>query len=842
MKRIFTATLLGLLLVASVQAQEVTGLSDWSIFIDPGHGAGANVGAFGYSESDKVLAIGLELREILENETDIGEVFLSRTTDVNVSLAQRVDMANRSGADFFHSVHSNAGGASANSVFVLWPQRRDGSEAVPSGGRRMAEIMGPMLGRSMRIPWVGTSGAYGECDFYGVASCRSDSATNEDGWGKGGSRNYVQSFTNMASALSEAGFHTNPTQNQRNMNAEWKRLEARAIYWSYLDYHEIERPQQQIVTGIIRDHDTGLPINGAVVEIDGREYVTDTYESLFHRFSNDPDELRNGFYYFEDVPENFTATVTAEGYQTLEYEGTTVDTFFTFADLTLISSQAPQVATSSAEARPDDFRVIDPIIIEFTRRMDRETTEAALSIEPEVPATYQWSNNDMRLTIRPDSVLMSETAYTLRIEETAEGEFGDLLDGDRDGEPGGAYEIVFTTGPEDVEPPRLVDGHPRPRGRDIDLHPVFSFTFSERIEPASVEGVLRLTQQGNEEPLSGTHSVEHVGEQSVVHFYPDAELAPQTSYVFRVGAGIEDIFGNAMESDFDVLFTTTDQTYEITTVDDFDGSFTNNWWEPSQSGSTTGIVADETARFVETDIVNRNSESQQSMGVSYAWDTDASAPLIRVHLGGGAPRTPLLHEDDLLRAYVFGDGSNNEMRFSVRDSRSGSGPVGASPWIPIDWIGWRLVSWSPAEDGITLWAGSGELGPSYFMESLQLRYVSGADASGTVYFDDLHYAKPETGTSAPIAGVPERFGLDQNYPNPFNPSTTIPFNVASAGPVTIRVYNALGAEVGVLVREGSVPAGRHEVTWDASAMPSGVYFVRMEAGEQAFSRKLVLLK
>ena len=61
-------------------------------------------------------------------------------------------------------------------------------------------------------------GAYGECDFYGASNCRSRNAAPK------GSRNYVQGYTVMPSELSEAGFHTNPAQNMRNMTAEWKRL------------------------------------------------------------------------------------------------------------------------------------------------------------------------------------------------------------------------------------------------------------------------------------------------------------------------------------------------------------------------------------------------------------------------------------------------------------------------------------------------------------------------------------------------------------------------------------------------------------------------------------------
>ena len=82
----------------------------------------------------------------------------------------------------------------------------------------------------------------------------------------------------------------------------------------------------------------------------------------------------------------------------------------------------------------------------------------------------------------------------------------------------------------------------------------------------------------------------------------------------------------------------------------------------------------------------------------------------------------------------------------------------------------------------------------------------------------------------------------QNYPNPFNPSTTIGFDVAQNTFTTLKVYNLLGQEVATLVNEDLLP-GAYSVMWDASSMPSGVYFYRMTAGG-GFSdvKKLLVLR
>jgi len=80
------------------------------------------------------------------------------------------------------------------------------------------------------------------------------------------------------------------------------------------------------------------------------------------------------------------------------------------------------------------------------------------------------------------------------------------------------------------------------------------------------------------------------------------------------------------------------------------------------------------------------------------------------------------------------------------------------------------------------------------------------------------------------SGIPTQFALSQNYPNPFNPTTLVQFDVPGASVVTIKVYNMLGQEVTTLLNHQSYDgATRDVVTFDGSALASGVYFYRMTA-------------
>ncbi len=81
----------------------------------------------------------------------------------------------------------------------------------------------------------------------------------------------------------------------------------------------------------------------------------------------------------------------------------------------------------------------------------------------------------------------------------------------------------------------------------------------------------------------------------------------------------------------------------------------------------------------------------------------------------------------------------------------------------------------------------------------------------------------------------------QNHPNPFNPVTTISFKAAKDAHFTLKVYNIRGQEVAVLL-DGHRQAGTHQVLFDASNLPSGTYFYRLEGGGMNVVKKMILLK
>jgi len=85
------------------------------------------------------------------------------------------------------------------------------------------------------------------------------------------------------------------------------------------------------------------------------------------------------------------------------------------------------------------------------------------------------------------------------------------------------------------------------------------------------------------------------------------------------------------------------------------------------------------------------------------------------------------------------------------------------------------------------------------------------------------------------------FYLQQNYPNPFNPNTIIKYQIPELSFVTLQVYDVLGNEIETLVNE-ETPTGSYEIEFDATSLPSGVYFYRLQAGSFVETKKTVLMK
>jgi len=114
------------------------------------------------------------------------------------------------------------------------------------------------------------------------------------------------------------------------------------------------------------------------------------------------------------------------------------------------------------------------------------------------------------------------------------------------------------------------------------------------------------------------------------------------------------------------------------------------------------------------------------------------------------------------------------------------------------------------------------------------------DFTHNTNFTDIQWPNASSVNQIQSAGLVS-YQLYQNYPNPFNPATKIKFNLGSKEFVTLKVYNILGNEIATLINS-DLDAGSFEIEFDASEIPSGVYFYTLSTANFTSTRKMLLSK
>ena len=129
---------------------------------------------------------------------------------------------------------------------------------------------------------------------------------------------------------------------------------------------------------------------------------------------------------------------------------------------------------------------------------------------------------------------------------------------------------------------------------------------------------------------------------------------------------------------------------------------------------------------------------------------------------------------------------------------------------------------------------------SFDVGALQLGFPPGviSISSGSIELSGVVLPQVEI-KDDPI--LPDQFTMYPAFPNPFNPTTTIRFTIGARQASLLRVYNIKGQLVKTLVNE-QLPIGEHEIKWNASTQPSGVYFVQLVSGNYSQTEKVLLIK
>jgi len=115
------------------------------------------------------------------------------------------------------------------------------------------------------------------------------------------------------------------------------------------------------------------------------------------------------------------------------------------------------------------------------------------------------------------------------------------------------------------------------------------------------------------------------------------------------------------------------------------------------------------------------------------------------------------------------------------------------------------------------------------------------DDNNDLYFDNVSLKEIVTSITEETDFIFTDYVLNNNYPNPFNPTTKISFSIAENGYTILKMYDVLGNEISTLIKKELV-AGRYDVDFNASNLPSGIYFYRLSVNDFTNTKKMILLK
>ena len=788
----FIAIALCSLVAPSVSAQddattekEITGWGDFKLFLDPGHSGRENAGLWGYSEAEKVLRIALTIQEYLTTYTDMPEACLQlcRYDDnTTVDLEERSDMANAWGADFYYSIHSDAA-ADANTTVTLfggWMKNGVEVEKTPNGGKAFGELLCPNLtNMMMKFACTGTRGNWHDRCFYLRGATTHDSQYPYLS---------VNRRSNMASLLSEGGYHTIAEQQQLNINEQYKRLEALAAFQSILKYRGLTVPKQTFLAGTIRNSENQVPINGVTVTVDGKTYTTDSFESVFSKFTKNENLIHNGFYFFEGLTagQTYEITFAAEGFDPVTKsvtileggQGETAD-FVTVADVEMVNN-APAKVDGISLTDLQSVSPVYPITVTFSRNMDKESVEQAVSVNNNGEISITWENDyTMNIDV---SKLKAYFPYTITIsgDIAKNSQTQQQLDGDGDGVAGGDYVLNITMAEPDVTPALVVSTYPEADQTAVyTQRPPIRIEFNEILNWNDDKYSDFVTVKDKDGTVyEGTLKHTIIREASVLHFYLNEDLPLDKCFLVSVKGGLPDLSGNITEDiHFRFLseYRTKTEANVLFALDSADG-----FWAPNGSGSTSGLT-DEGNSFTTTDVTPSKAVSGAAK-LTYSFDPFISGDTWQIReytptqSGVNANRSD---NNYILTFWLHGDGSNNSVSAMLRIN--GSELKYHDPMTSVDFRGWKLVTWDLANAPFQHFTGETTTMSTWRFDSFLIKHewtdedddsVPYQEWTGEMIFNSLEYNKWDNNATQtasisdieiPSSGI-ENIDIDTNAP------------------------------------------------------------------------------
>ncbi|MCX6149494.1 MAG: N-acetylmuramoyl-L-alanine amidase [Ignavibacteriales bacterium] len=803
MKKLFLLTLVFTINITLIFAQDFTGIK---ICINPGHGGHDSndrfIAATGFWESDGNLAKGLYLRDILKNYG--ANIVMTRTTNTtsdDLALSEIVAIANQNNVDWMHAVHSNAFDAKSNYTLLLF-QGRNAAPTYPDC-LPMANTMVDEIYKANRTTQKMIAGDF---DFYGTGQA------------------YLGVFKglHMPGTLSEGSFHDYVPESWRLRNAEYKKNEAWAIARSFVSFWKLTPFTHGVAAGLVRDNSLKVDYYYNPNARDGNESrkplnkIKVTLQPGNKVYNGD--EFNNGFYMFDSLaPGTYKLYFEADRYYLDSATVNVVANKTVFADEYLIydTTAAPTLLSHTPEDLATNVKTVNPIIINFNKEMNQESTKNAFSISPNVVGAFALGDENKTLIFTPKVPLEKSTKYTVTISASAKSIWNVPLEN--------SESFSFTT--NDRNRVHLVNSYPRENQYDISNYVLFKLTFDAPIT-ASLGNFKLFDLNNNEESLTNFRLSTENG-LGVAYFESKNGLGIFTNYKLMMDGSIKDNEGYPLVDTIWLQFQTLHEKYiSGAVVDSFETI--GKWKNASRGAESTGIDTIASTFKITYSKYFRGKNSAR-LAYSFKNENDGICQYFnsdKFNIGSSSSSE--------FGMWVYGDLSNNILEYWFDSNGIGSSKIFVDT---INWSGWKLKRISTSNIPVT--------GDKFFHSIVVKQSATGTKTS-IIYVDDAQYNIVVPVEENKKESAPKRFVLQQNYPNPFNPSTIIEYSIPGVGAgstskVLLKIYDVLGNEVATLVNEDK-SAGNYRVEFNSENLSSGIYFYKLQSNQNIEIRKMILVR
>lgn len=671
---IFTA------LTATVSAWALTP-KDLTIYINPGHGGhdaddrNVVIEPFtagdpeGYWESNSNLTKGLYLYNMLKS--DGFNVYISRTTNTSaddLGLSTICALANKTNADFFFSIHSNATGTSSRVNFPLMLYRGYDNEPQWPNALKMGEILGKHLYENGVTVWTNNLAIRGDWSFYS--------------WGTAG----LGVLRNLAvdGMLSEGSFHDYIPETYRLMNDDFMYLEAWHFRKAIYEYFNLEPTTTGLIIGRINDSRLLRNVSYARFGEDVLSTIDGAKVELFDASSNKlsectTDKLYNGVYAFRDLkPGTYHIHVSAADHYDYETDVTVKADQATYANvkLNMVRSTPPVVTSYSPVWKDGDEPMLcnTPIVFNFNWDMDRESTEKAFSITPAVEGEFEWSDANFTMTFKPTKPYNISTEYTVKLDVTAEHAGGMKMEN--------PVEFKFlTTNRNFME---MLGNYPKDgdkvhyKGAALELR----FDMFPNVVPI-LNQISATDSKGNTLSFN-KRSMKYSKKGDTYGYFRlpvTGDLTVGENYHLVISSEVGDKDGITLQHGYEIDFTAVDASEDagdLTVIDGLD-DVTPYSYNEDQSVGVTKVTAGAGGSSMK--LIGTNS-----LKVDYTLQSDLDVPG-EVMISRSEGTTETVTPSDLLSVRVYGDLTANELYAQFTSETA----VKYVKIATLDFLGWENI-------------------------------------------------------------------------------------------------------------------------------------------------------